>query len=118
MTESTNAPPVLESCPRYLRTKAGVLRSHPAAVDFVLRCQTCRAFLGLSASGYVCPRSLTHTRIIAAAEFERRLAAASGLDEKPAKRLVAFLRRRARWILRLGLDDGAIALKRERVENV
>ena len=108
-------PSLIPDCPKYLQLKAGGLRPHPKAVDKALRCPQCGAFLGRSDSGYVCPKSLSHTRIIPAAEFEEKLAQASKLPKEDAGRLVVFLRRRARHMLRLGLGDDHISPRAPKV---
>ena len=111
---------VTPATPKYLLTKAGLFKDHPDAVDPVIRCPECGRLLARVTAGWVCPASLSHTRIIPDwPTLAERVAKVLRLpidhrepprsQERALKRIMLFLRRRSVWMQRLQAGEDRIS---------
>ncbi len=107
--------PIPDALPKLYRTQtdAGVrVVGHPKSVDAAVRCpvKKCRTLLVHTVGGWVCPKNLTHTRIIPDSIKREEIASKlKGDASKTAHRVFRILRGRARWFYRADIRETDVA---------
>lgn len=86
-----------QDLPHFLLGTDGTLFPLPTGVAEAVSCPECAALLEWGGTGWSCPNSLTHTKLIPGVELARRASSADKLRRLPAwweRVLLAYYRRR------------------------